>query len=246
MHGGFIEGMSHLMSWGITIDKGRVVQTQLPPVPADAHGAGTGRASRSGSCRRTSIRRGSASRRCRRQSRRSRTPSSRQPACESGRCRWTIKGTAGRRPACRPRGWQCRSCQFTHPEPIVEVGSGFLVARPHAHRKTDGRRWRPGRRPDRPSRAGVAAGADARRVTTSRRRPRDGSCPETPARRSPCSIRRVAAREATSRMPTKPLARLVLPCARQRVEAVGGGRERHAELQPQAVQPTIRASSMTT
>jgi len=31
----------------------------------------------------------------------------------------------------------------------------------HDHRETDGHRWRPGRRPDRPSRAVVAAGADA-------------------------------------------------------------------------------------
>ena len=34
MHGGLIEGMSHLMAWGITIDRGRVVErnfTQYQP-----------------------------------------------------------------------------------------------------------------------------------------------------------------------------------------------------------------------
>ena len=67
VHGGLIEGMSHLMSWAITIDKGRVVQRNFHqhqptrmcmPQPA----------SRSGSFRRTSIRRGSASRPFRRPS----------------------------------------------------------------------------------------------------------------------------------------------------------------------------------
>ena len=84
--GAVLEGMSHLMYWEITIDKGHAVQTnfhqyqptrmaQAPEIQVDFL--------------RTQIRpRGSANPRCRRPFRRSATRFSRPPASESARCRY--------------------------------------------------------------------------------------------------------------------------------------------------------------
>ena len=179
VHGGFIEGMSHVMNWEITIDKGRVVQTELHRYQPTRMMHAPGGDSRCKFSRRTSIRPVSASLRCRRRCRRSSTRSSRRPACAFDRCRWRNTATAGRSRRARFLHRQCRSVSFASPRRSSRLVRGSRPG-PHAPRESTAIA---GARSPASGLHGQSSPQERTLVaydfTSSAT---DGSCPETPAR----------------------------------------------------------------